>query len=257
MNDVVMAESSNRATENLKKKPPKGILKASSSFEINDTPQASRKPAHRSPKGTKWDEMNILKTLHPPDKDYGHMKIEEPKTPFERPILDDEVDGLDPEVLAERIQAGASKPPKALASSEEDTDEEAAPEDIARKKMFESKRKAHYNEFLVAKRAMKELAESDEEDDDDEESKKPIVLVDEDSSRANGKGTRGHKMKEQNQKSSLLNTPSKKCRTCGQHASKLSHKERRRAEGKHAQKNPRLPREKSKESTQKKDKSIP
>ncbi|KAL5289783.1 PPP1R2 family protein [Megaselia abdita] len=78
------------------KKTCKGILKTSSSFDRHSL------ASHR--KSAKFDEFNVLQTYHPPDKDYGHMKIEEPKTPYNYtdPNDEDAPDELDAKLLAEK-----------------------------------------------------------------------------------------------------------------------------------------------------------
>ncbi|XP_013790909.1 protein phosphatase inhibitor 2-like [Limulus polyphemus] len=157
--------------ELLSKKPAKSILKTSTSFE---------QPESQKPPDIQWDEMNILQTLHPPDKDYGHMKVNEPKTPFNYYIdeegvevnQDNEKDALDAALLTKKINLGSENLPKAMMQPDEDDDEgeygDETEEERAKRKAFEYKRKIHYNEFYAVKLARKLMAHDDFGDDDDD-----------------------------------------------------------------------------------------
>lgn len=132
--------------QNLQKKPSKGILKTSRSVDGSEgNPSTSKRS-----KEQRFDEVNIMETFHPADKDYGHMKVEEPKTPYSEAVDDAEAnDELDANLLAAKLAASMNKLPKCMEScdSDEDMDE---PEDVRQRRIdFERKRKMHYNEFQV------------------------------------------------------------------------------------------------------------
>nr|CRZ23932.1 Bm6355 [Brugia malayi] len=155
-------------SEYLKLKPKKSILKQPSAEESK---RIAEDRAH-------FDEMNIIATHHPIDKEYGHMKIEEPKTPYHGySDSEDDTDnhvtkaprrvslvGVDPVKLAESIEAGTSIPPTCLGKilPDDESEVELTPEQIAHKCEFEKKRRMHYNEGAALLRA-KELLAKDEE----------------------------------------------------------------------------------------------
>ncbi|XP_069691371.1 protein phosphatase inhibitor 2-like isoform X1 [Periplaneta americana] len=155
-----MAESSG-------KQPSKGILK---------TPRSKTSEPNEQ-KGAHWDEMNIISTLHPADKDYGHMKIDEPKTPYNYDV-DDDVDAgkLDHQTLTEKLKKQGEDPLKVLQSRESSSEEEETPEELAKRKAFENKRKAHYNEFYALKLARKVMTTDDVSNDVDEGSSAKTIF---------------------------------------------------------------------------------
>jgi len=118
-----------------------------------------------------FDESNILATLHPADKDYGFMKIDEPKTPYEayESDGDDRGEDLDANLLAARITAEGHKGPRPRRISEPSGDAEdlnlLSPDEREKRRSFESKRKKHYNEFHAVKMARALMNESEDEDD--------------------------------------------------------------------------------------------
>lgn len=140
--------------QNLQKKPSKGILKTSRSVDGQDTATTGTPSTSKRPKEQRFDEMNIMETFHPANKDYGHMKVDEPKTPYSETVDGDLEPGdeLDANILAAKLAASMNKPPKCVEQEacESDEDMEEPAESRLKRQEFEKKRKMHYNEFQVS-----------------------------------------------------------------------------------------------------------
>uniref|UniRef100_A0A2I2Z2Y5 Uncharacterized protein n=1 Tax=Gorilla gorilla gorilla TaxID=9595 RepID=A0A2I2Z2Y5_GORGO len=148
--------------------PIKGILKnktsrTSSMVALSEQPHRS---VHEelSKKCQKCDEMNILSTYRPADKDYGLMKIDEPSPPYHGIMSDDENACSDTEttetmvsdILAKKLAAAEGLKPKYWVQEQESK----------KNRQFEMKRKLHYSEGLNIKLA-RQLVSKDLHDDDE------------------------------------------------------------------------------------------
>ncbi|XP_069558330.1 protein phosphatase inhibitor 2 isoform X1 [Brachyistius frenatus] len=178
-------------------RPIKGILKNRNSGTnvrslSDEAPEENTEQAlglsedDQQKKSQKWDEMNILATYHPADKDYGLMKIDEPSTPYNRMMGDEDDDGplsdsegqsgLAADDLASKLVAAEGTEPRFMKEEEEEEEsseeeeEHLTQEEQAKKKHFQMMRKMHYNEGMNIKLARQLIAsELEDEEDEDEE----------------------------------------------------------------------------------------
>ncbi|XP_004603296.2 protein phosphatase inhibitor 2 [Sorex araneus] len=172
-------------------RPIKGILKNKSSGAAPPVVGSAEQPGRSvdeelSKKSQKWDEMNILATYHPADKDYGLMKIDEPSTPYHSMVGDDDDvlsdsetnEAIAPALLAKKLAAAEGSELKYRVhdqESSEDEDNDLSPEEREKKRQFEMKRKLHYNEGLNIKLARQLISKDLNEEEEDEEMSEDVT----------------------------------------------------------------------------------
>ncbi|UJR09869.1 hypothetical protein I4U23_014091 [Adineta vaga] len=194
---------------NLNMLPARSILKTTTSIDENRLENnqettttypatGMKRSESKSHKIPHFDEMNIIATYHPIDKDYGHMKIEEPKTPYvANDNIDEEMDtefhateiissGVDPDALADRLNESSCSSSRISPDHTSKTSIHQNPLDLEHRKQFEHQRKEHYNEFEIVRlhkkqieaelRALEQDEVSESESSSPNNSIKPILV---------------------------------------------------------------------------------
>ncbi|KAG7274114.1 hypothetical protein CRUP_028822 [Coryphaenoides rupestris] len=133
--------------------------------------------------------MNILATYHPADKDYGLMKIDEPSTPYNRMVGDEDDEGAlsdsdghsapTADDLASKIAAAENIDPRFMREEEEESseeeEEELSAEEQAKRSQFQMMRKMHYNEGMNIKLARQLIEDEEDEDEDEDEEMRDVT----------------------------------------------------------------------------------
>lgn len=168
--------------ENLNKRPSKGILRFSEGSSRSNSVE----------KDIKWDEANIKETLHPDDKDYGFMRIDEPPTPYSRSPhghSGEESDEDDSQAktndLLERVSRKIKEPPVTIENVENLGLDESELEAIEKQDLDdETMNGASLNSTTISEDAF--VASTSHQQSPSELSSRTAMIDDSDISRASG-----------------------------------------------------------------------
>ncbi|XP_036919501.1 protein phosphatase inhibitor 2-like isoform X3 [Sturnira hondurensis] len=177
-------------------RPPKGILKNKGSTtssmvapsELQPELLPSRSGDEPRKKSQRWDEVSILATYHPADKDYGLMDMDEASTLYHR-------------MGANKSAAAEGSELKIRVHGQDSSNEDFSPEKQERKRQFEMKRKLHSNEGLNIKLGRQLSSKNLNSDEEDEEMSETAAGENMDMKESNQGSTSGDQLQTKSQSS--------------------------------------------------------